>query len=245
MKNYKLTSILIALLFVATAFNCNTYSSNEDYSGSKETRKETRKVDNFSAIGLSVSADVYVTQGSPQKVELEGDAADLEKIITEVDGNTLKIKTERGTWHVGKVKAYITVENINSLHVSGSGSIYIDNSLECADLSLAVSGSGSVNIKGLKANTINSAISGSGEVHLSGNGKVADSQSISISGSGDLYAEGLETRDADVHVSGSGGCKLFVSGSLNASVSGSGDVYYKGDPTVKAHVSGSGKVRKM
>ncbi|HEX2936805.1 MAG TPA: head GIN domain-containing protein [Bacteroidales bacterium] len=245
MKNHKFTSIILAVLFITTASNCNTYSADNNYSGSQDSKREVRNVDKFSAIGLSVSADVYVTQGSPQKVELEGAASDLEKIVTEVDGNKLKIKTQPGTWHVGKVKAYITVENINSLSVSGSGSLFIEKSLETDELNLAVSGSGSIDVKNLKANSIESAISGSGEIRLSGGGKVVESQRIAISGSGDLYAESLETRDAEVHVSGSGECKLFVSGKLDASVSGSGDVYYKGEAVVKAHVSGSGKVRKM
>lgn len=245
MKNSKLTSIILAVLFITTASNCNTYSAENDNSGSQENKKEVRNVDKFSAIGLSVSADVYVTQGTPQRVEIEGAASDLEKIVTEVDGSKLKIKTQPGSWHVGKVKVYITVENINSLSVSGSGSLYVEKSLETSELNLSVSGSGSVDIKNLKANSIESAISGSGEIRLSGSGKTVDSHRIAISGSGDLFAESLETRDAEVHVSGSGECKLFVSGKLQASVSGSGDVYYKGEAVVKAHVSGSGKVRKM
>lgn len=245
MKQFKITSIILAVLFITTAYNLNTYSADNNYSGSRKTKREVRNVDKFSAIGLSVPADVYVTQGSPQKVELEGDASDLEKILTEVDGNTLKIETQLESWHIGKIKAYITVENINSLAVSGSGSLHIDRSLETSELSLAVSGSGSIDIKKLKANSIESTISGSGEIRLSGNGKVVDSQRIAISGSGNLYAESLETSDAEVQVIGSGECKLFVSGKMQVNISGSGDVYYKGDALVKAHVSGSGKVRKM
>lgn len=244
MKNYRLITIILAVFFVTTASNCNTYTS-ENSSGSQENTKETRNVEKFSAIGLSVSADVYVTQGSPQKVELEGAVSDLEKIVTEVDGNTLKIRTKPGSWRIGNVKVYITVENINSLAVSGSGSLYVEKSLETGNLTLAVSGSGSVNINNLKANAVVSTISGSGKISLSGSGNQVSSQTIAISGSGDLYAESLETRDAEVHVSGSGECHLFVSGKLQASVSGSGDVYYKGEPVVKAHVSGSGKVRKI
>ena len=45
-------------------------------------KKEVRDVEEFSEISFATSGTVYLRQGSTQKLELRGDADDLEDIIT-------------------------------------------------------------------------------------------------------------------------------------------------------------------
>ena len=51
--------------------------------------RETRDVSTFTKISIRVSGKLYLKQGSPQKVEIEGKKDVLEEIETEVEGNRL------------------------------------------------------------------------------------------------------------------------------------------------------------
>ena len=240
---YIILFVLIGSLSIS-AINCKDVTSNYSSSRNDKVIQEERKVEKFEGIGLSGSGDVKLIQGSPQKVIVEGAAADIEKIETVVEGSKLKIKTKRGSWHIGKLTYYITTENVKDLSISGSGSIIADNSIIADGLALSISGSGNILLADLKAvNEVESHISGSGSITVSGKTQ-AKKHEIHISGSGDVFASQLQTQDADVHVSGSGNCKLVVSNRLEVRVSGSGDVYYSGKPIIDASISGSGKLKE-
>jgi hypothetical protein len=243
MKRNFAISLIIGISFTFTGYGCDLGLNNNNKF--QDVKKETREVEKFSSIGLSVSADLILVQGTPQKVVLEGNAEDLEKIITELDGSSLEIKHKHDFSRIGKIKIYITVKDIEGLSVSGSGSITSDGPVKSDRLALAVSGSGTITLTDLTANSISSAVSGSGTIHMSGKNAKVDKQNIAISGSGDVFAEDLETRIVKVGISGSGSCKVFASEKLEAGVSGSGKVYYKGKAVVDAAVSGSGKVRTI
>lgn len=242
MRTIYITLFILIGAFSLSAINCNvsTSSSQQD---DKTTKKEVRTVEKFDGIGLGISADVKLTQGSPQNVTIEGSAKDLEKIVTELDGSTLKIGTKPGSWHVNKVTIYITMESVKNLQLSGSGSIVAQNAITADNLELHISGSGSLEIADLKAANINSHVSGSGSIKLSGKG--SEKHEVNISGSGDVIANELSTKDVDIHISGSGDCKVNATDKLVARVSGSGDVYYSGKPQIDANVSGSGKIKAL
>jgi hypothetical protein len=54
-------------------------------SASYAQKRETRDVSTFTKISFRTPGKVYVKQGSPQKVEIEGSSEMLEKIKTKVD----------------------------------------------------------------------------------------------------------------------------------------------------------------
>src|SRR6186713_2203528 len=90
--------------------------------------KETRNVGTFTKISFRVPGKLYLRQGSPQKVEIEGKKSILAEIETDVDGSKLVIEKEGKwmdwNWGVGdEVTVYITVKDIEALSVSGSGDL--------------------------------------------------------------------------------------------------------------------------
>lgn len=240
-KNY-LVYILMLVVILGITGSCDAQVNSKSKSGS-ETR-ETRDVSTFSALDLSISANVYLKQGSSQSVELRGSSDDLEKVITEVSGSELKIKTRPGSWNLSRIDVFITMQDIDQLKIAGSGSIKNETAIKTNNLELIISGSGNINITDLSAQEISSVISGSGNISYSGSSTV-NSSKIIITGSGNVNAEGIVSKDLQVNVTGSGNCKVNASSSLNIQVTGSGDVYYKGDAVVDAHVTGSGKVRQI
>lgn len=209
------------------------------------SQRQKVNVSSFDGISLGVSATVYVSKGNSTTVELEGDADDLEKIKVEVEGSKLKIKSKENNWgwnNGGDVKVYVTMSELHSLSVGGSGNILGKDSFKTDDLKVSVSGSGDIEFD-VEAADLTVKISGSGSVELAGS---SDEVKVGISGSGKLDAEELVANTYDISISGSGKCRVHAKEEIESHISGSGSVYYKGDPErVNNHSSGSGKVKKI
>src|SRR4051812_23731330 len=156
MKKYTFLSLLI--IFAACQL---TFAQN----------KESRKVENFTKIALRVPGKVILKQGTPQSVEIEGDKDILKEIETNVEGSKLSIERD-GKWKDWnsdkKITIYITVEKVEGLSVSGSGSLETQNKINAADVDIAVSGSGSLTADIDATGDIDADVSGSGDVELNG-----------------------------------------------------------------------------
>lgn len=232
MKN--LTAFFVALVFLG--FSCV-----------RAQTRQTRDVSTFTKISFRVPGKLYLRQGSPQKVEIEGKADVLKEIETEVDGSRLVIGKEGkwGDWKWGDddaVNVYITVKDIEGLSVSGSGDIIGETRITSKDLSLNVSGSGNLKIEADASGDMEADVSGSGDLFVKGKCRSLNSD---VSGSGKANLTLSITEDADFGISGSG--KIEASGSaarVKASISGSGKVLASGMETNSCNVriSGSGDV---
>jgi len=215
------------------------------YAFGEVDKKETRGVAPFKEVGISVAADVYISQGKETTLILEGDPYTLEHIQTSVLQGKLKIKYSTWKWNnYHKVKIYITSPDWHGIYVSGSAKVMNETPVESDRLILNLSGSGDIQLDRLIINKTEARVSGSGDIHISGNQK-SQSLSVAISGSGKVIAQGMEALDVDVSISGSGSATIFADNNLKAMIAGSGSVYYKGTGVVDARVSGSGKVRKI
>ncbi|MFC2151880.1 head GIN domain-containing protein [Bacteroidota bacterium] len=228
-----ITFILLGLLF------------SNSYAGSLlEDKKETREVGDFNEIGLSIPANLYLTQGSKNEVVIEADEDLLEKIETEVNGTSLNIKFEK--WYnykgVGKINVYITVKEIKKLVVSGSGDIIAKSAINADKLAFIVSGSGSILIDDLTTQKVYAMITGSGDVRIEGSSK-PNELDVTVTGSGDFESAKLEFKVADLNITGSGSIHTFVTEELEASITGSGKIYYKGSPLIDANITGSGRIK--
>ncbi len=227
----KFLAILLTAIFLA--FNMSLIAQT----------KEERTVGTFSSIGMGIHGDIYLSQGSPQKLVIEADEDILKKIVTEVKDGMLKIKfSEYNIRTKSPVKIWITMAQVDGLYLSGSGSLNAETAIKSEEMEMSVSGSGKINVKELTCDEIDVSISGSGDVNLGGS---ADEMDIAISGSGGCTADQFTVEEANIHISGSGSCKINATKDLEASISGSGTVYYRGNPTIDASVSGSGKVRPL
>jgi hypothetical protein len=190
--------------------------------GSGNAKTESRAVASFSKIDLTGSPDVDVTVGPATSVELTADDNLLPLIETTVSGETLKIGSKRSYSTSLGVKVKITAPSLEAL---------------------ALSGSGDVQVKGLKAGEMEARISGSGNITLNGG---VDRLRVRILGSGDVRAADLAAKAVQVSVTGSGNASVRASAQLEASVTGSGNVRFAGNPPqVQKHVTGSGDISPL
>ena len=240
MKNI-LTLILFSLFFFVSQSQAQDWTKKA-ITGEGDVVKRTLEVDNFDGIVLGFHGDVYLTQGSSQKVEVEAQANIIENINTEVKNGVWHVNNKRNVRNTKKVKVYVTMTDLSKAAISGSGNLVMTNTFRnLDDVKLSISGSGDLEAS-IEAGDVSSHISGSGRILVKGSAKSND---MHISGSGDINARDLEVETCEIHISGSGDCSVFVNQSIDAHVSGSGDIDYKGSPNIKSRISGSGDIRKM
>lgn len=228
--------------------------------------RETRNVGTFTKLSFRVPGKLFLRQGSPQKVEIEGSKDVLAEVDTELSGDKLTIGHDGGRWmdwHWGnddKVNVYITVKDLNSIAVAGSGDLIAETKFTAADLELNVSGSGSLKIEADASGLMSVSVSGSGDIDLtgkspdyasnvSGSGKIVSALTIgnraefTVSGSGKIIASGSAKR-VRTSVSGSGRVQAadLVTNTCDVRISGSGDVLIEVRDELEAHITGSGSV---
>jgi Putative auto-transporter adhesin, head GIN domain len=214
-------------------------------------KTETREVTPFDSIELRAFGTMSITQGEKESLTLEGDDDTLQKITSRVEGNTLILELgqnwlERvvaGISALGRktVKYHITVKDLKSLKILGSGDIHVP-SLKTTHLHLVVTGAGDIKVPALTADTLDVDISGRGELDLTGQVRA---QEIQITGSGEYDAKSLVSQSANVTISGHGEVELAVSDALEIRIAGYGEVNYRGNPQVKQSIVGAGSVKRV
>ena len=222
-------TVIAAVVITAMSFRSN----NGEY------KSEFRNVDTFKGINLKLPADVYLKQGAEQSVKIEAEEKVLSLITTEIKKGSLIIDHERTLKNFNNVKIYITVSNLESVSINGSGNVISETLFKGSNLDLSIAGSGDVKMA-LDYSKLSLSIAGSGNIQLSGRASIQD---ISIAGSGDIKSIDLISEKAKVSIAGSGSCTLDTK-DLDASIAGSGDIFYKSTPAnISTSISGSGTVK--
>lgn len=236
---YLLFALAISLLGTGCYFNDDdgggVFSCER---GSGEIITEIVDVPTFTGIQLNNSVDVYLRQGTSQKVEIEGQENLIELLELDVQNKTWDIEFDRCVRNLDDFKIFITSPLIDFVGVSGSGKVYSENQLEGEDLTLRVSGSGDIDLSMLMQN-LDAKISGSGKMKLEG---FSEEFYLKISASGDYDAFDLETERGEVIINGSGDVDVFVNERLDVTINGSGDLRYKGFPLLDIEINGSGDI---
>ena len=98
-------------------------------------QKVTRDVGSFDGVNLSLSANMYLTQGNSSSVVIEGPQEAIDHIETKVRDGVLIIKQDEDwkwwkSWNNKNVRIYITNPSFEQVSVSGSGNIKGENTLQ-------------------------------------------------------------------------------------------------------------------
>jgi hypothetical protein len=229
------------LLAVLSAFSVGFFSCVGDFSvaGNGDPEMETREVSSFNEIKSSGDYEVEVIPGDDYLVEVTAESNLLPFIVTDVDGNVLKIRN-RGTHNLHNtrpMKVYVTAPRLKGVSLSGSGFMET-GSFPANNFEIVLSGSGKIETE-IYSDGLDVQISGSGEVSVSGECNHSD---MFISGSGKILSYGLEQQSCHATISGSGDIFVNVEDLIDVKISGSGNLYYMNMPDVHSGISGSGKV---
>ena len=210
---------------------------------------QVRSVSGYHGVSVSGSIELFLTQGNEESVVISADDTNVrDKVITEVDDGILRIYLERKNkiqidWpNKNKIRAYVSVKDIDYLSSSGSGKLHIEGNIKADKLKVDISGSG--NVEGaVTTKEFSLGISGSANADLSGTAEKSD---FHISGSGNIKSYDFSTEYCTASISGSGDVRVTVTKELSAHISGSGSVFIKGDGLIRDYsASGSGKFKRV
>lgn len=237
-------------LFTLIAILTLTASANAQWWGSKKIKGNgneqtiTRSVGNYDKVNVAGSFDVFLVAGDEGEITIQAEENLMEYIVTETEGNALKIKIEKGynLEPSRRMDIVITVpfEDISEVSLAGSGDVSNKDLITAKSFECALAGSGDMVLE-IEADKIEASVAGSGDLTLRGK---ADKLEARIAGSGDIHGEGMKAKNVDASVAGSGDMDLRCDGgTLTARVSGSGDIQYSGKASKEDFkVSGSGSI---
>lgn len=261
----KATNFCIALasfLLASCATNAQSWSNKRIKESKNYVTKEI-KVDNFTKLNVAGSPTVHFTQkaGKPSvKVYTSDNIAEVLNIYEK--GGTLYVGFKSGySVTYTKLDIQITAADLNSINLSGSGDIYLENGLKTDELTVSLAGSGDIAGKDIRCQQLNASLAGSGDVDLkdvecstatasvAGSGDLvlqdlqASTVNASVAGSGDLTVAG-KAHEASYSVAGSGDLHAadMVANRVSASVAGSGDIKCHATDYLKARTTGSGSI---
>ncbi|MFC2129193.1 head GIN domain-containing protein [Bacteroidota bacterium] len=204
---------------------------------------ETIEIADFSAIELIGADDVIITYGETQEVTATGDQNMIDRLKTNVTGDTWEVRLENGCHIDYQLTIFITMADIESIGILGSGDVLVNDFTNGGDLDLSITGSGDIELNQFaNCPKLTADITGSGDIELQGEFPDLETLDVSIIGSGDFIGYPADATEAYIEVIGSGNCYVTALDLLDVSISGSGDVFYKGNPLVDLHVTGSGSV---
>ncbi len=215
-------------------------------------------VSNFNKLKIAGPVDIQIVQGTTESLKITAPAEVIDRITVEVTGGVLKIHNKHDNWGKSelswygdksvwqkkhyRITAYLTVNELKSISISGSGTVKFADGIKADHLNLRLRGSGNMGGK-IDTKSLVTTISGSGKIKLSGD---ANNSRLKVSGSGVFAAPELVTSNSNVHVSGSGDAKINANESITAGISGSGSVNYTGAvKNISTTKSGSGNISRF
>ncbi|MBW8243603.1 DUF2807 domain-containing protein [Muricauda oceani] len=193
--------------------------SSDDITGSGTLTTESRELNAFTAVSVKGIANVNITQGDSQTVEITADSNVIDYLRTEVENGSLNIYLASGhNYENITVHVDVMVKGLNGVTNEGSGTLKI---LDVENLDF--------HIKNI----------GTSDISFSGSSKTL---SIENEGSGRISGYGFLTESCAVNIVGSGDVEVNCANELQVEINGSGNVFYKGNPTISTTIEGSGKV---
>lgn len=199
----------------------------------------TQNLPEITGVTLESSGTVYLTQGEIQEVTVTGQQNIIDNIEWDVRGNVLHIDMDKCVKNHDDLIFYITIPDLSSASIWGSGSIIgLTSFTNIDEVDFRISGSGDIDMD-VQANVVDTKVSGSGDITLSG---TTSFHEFNLSGSGEYHSFDMTSQDCEINISGSGNCEVYCDNTLDVDISGSGSVYYKGYPAISTSITGSGEV---
>jgi hypothetical protein len=187
---------------------------------------QTRELPPFSAIDMEGAAALQIKVGSPSAVQIEATPKVLDRIETEVRGDTLYIRSRAKNWLPSRDGRHVSVRiNLPELQV------------------LRLGGGHRASIEGFAGGEAQIKVEGAAKIDASG---YLDTLRVHLAGAGTANLAKLKSVNAHVTVDGVGRVIVHTSDTLDATMNGMGAIHYLGNPReVRTRMNGLGSIGKQ
>lgn len=212
-------SIVIAALLAVLLAGC-ARGPGPMIEGSGPIVREERPAAGVSAVEFGAFGTLEIVQGDEEGLTIHAQGNILPMIVSEVEGDTLRIRVEGNVDPTFGLKMRLRVRELRSIVAGGAGNI---------------------SASGVAGETISVSVTGANQVTLAG---TVREQTITLSGAGSYDGGALESQRATVTIDGFADALVRVSEQLRTEISGAGSVEYFGEPRLIEDNAGLGQVMR-
>jgi hypothetical protein len=225
---------LLSACLLAIMVSCSYGQSSKENQSDKTT--QVRNVTGFTEISVSEGIEVYLSQGDKEFVEVIAKQDLIDEVLTEKDGNTLRIHMKGNNYRNIHVVVNVVAIKIESLDAGSGSSLSTDKIINSDKLKLEVSSGASMNVW-FKATSASCESSSGASAKLKGetNNFHAEASSGATLNAGQLNAINVKAES-----SSGASIKVDVSGEFEADASSGGSIEYSGTPKTKDIEKSSG-----
>lgn len=201
----------------------------------------------FDRIRVSGAVELILNQHPDQAVVVSAnDPDDADQLVTELDGDLLKIYPRAGgrwSYRGNKgFKVYVSVAQLRSVFISGASNVKVAGMIRVPKLSIHLDGASKFR-GGVEAADLDLDLSGASAIRLMGS---IERLRIDASGASDIKAFDATAQTCAVQLSGASDLQLTVTKKLSVQASGASNIQYKGNPQqVESDVSGASRIRSV
>ncbi len=200
----------------------------------KKLNTQDRQIPSFSKISVSSGIDLYLTQSTSEQIRVEADSEIIDKIVTEVKGETLHIYLKNSdNWNWGwsqERKVFVSFDDLIELDASAGSDVEAEDQVKTDRIRISCSSGSDVTFKNLLANDVYADCSSGADIELAGS---THKLTASSSSGSDIDCEDLVAEVCDARASSGSDIVLCVTKELTANASSGGDINYKGSPAKK------------
>ncbi|QNM86954.1 DUF2807 domain-containing protein [Polaribacter pectinis] len=225
MKN-SITKI-IAILFVASVFSSCGVDMFNRVNGNRNVVTEERKAsDNFTGIKVSTGIDLYITQGSKNKITIEADENLHDIIRTDIEDGVLKIYSEKNIWKAKARKVYVTITNLDLLKATSGSDVYSENVIKTDEISISATSGADIRIA-VDAVSVETSSTSGADIKISG---TTTNHASSATSGASIEAYDLESKNTIAKATSGADINIYASVNLEAKATSGGDIDFRGNP---------------
>ncbi|NNJ10102.1 hypothetical protein EKD04_007165 [Chloroflexales bacterium ZM16-3] len=188
--------------------------------GSGPVIREERPASGVRAVEFGAFGSLEIVQGDEEGLTLLGQGNILPHIISEVDGDTMRISVDGSVDPTYGLQMRLRVRELRSIVAGGAGGI---------------------SASGISGDSLSISVVGANTVTVAG---VVREQTVTLSGAGSYDGSALASQRATVTIDGFADAVVRVEEQLLANISGNGSVEYFGEPRVIDNITGLGQVMR-
>lgn len=174
--------------------------------GSGNLGTDKRAITGFKSVEAGGVFQLEITAQKEFGVEVEADDNLLPMIRTEVDGDVLRIETDKHFKTNNPIRIRVSAPDIERLDISGVANVTLDN-INNSELAIEASGASKIKV--------------SGETSM---------LNVDVSGATKINADDLKSINAVIDANGASFVSVNVTGDIQSDVSGASRVVYSGAP---------------
>jgi hypothetical protein len=239
----KTLKIIGPLAIIVTLSSCNLDMIIGQVHGNGNVETEERMVsENFSEVKGSAGLDVYLTEGSENKIIVEADEDLLEIIETDINNGRLNITTKQNIGRSKSKKIHVTYKKLDKIYASSGADIVGISVLKSEKITLDASSGSDIDVE-VFAKELTVDTSSGADINV--RGKATLLMASSSSGS-EINAKELRVINCNADASSGADIIVNVKEKLSTEATSGGNIRYYGNPSaVSNDASRSGNVRKM